>query len=386
MDLTDSLLRTHTYAVGGTPTAYLEPLYPAALAAARLLTIDSARLTLVLQILVASTGGLALDALGRRLGGPRVGMTAALAYAGYPYLVRESIAYAPNNLLIPLMLLAALLLTRARDRRTSIAAGLALGFVILTRATYGATLVAAVGWLAWRRGPRPAVAVLATALAVQGPWMIRGVRLDGSPLPTRVGENLLVSTTRYSGMIPEYDPDLLIPHIYSVGGSVLPPSLRESQSAVDRAMLGEALRAIERHPGRIAAWKIRNVAYLFDPRLLPRFPTAQDDSPPIEVNGLQVPGIRARPAVFELLHAVVHGTLLLFAIGALWRRGVRPDEEPLLIIAATQAIVCVVFFPTTRLLAPIAAVLMVYSALGLQEMLLHSRGRLAAWPFRPIPA
>jgi hypothetical protein len=68
-DLSTALLREHRFALDGEPTTYIEPLYPAALAAGRLATGDHPIALLALQILLASWAGVLLFELTRHLTG-----------------------------------------------------------------------------------------------------------------------------------------------------------------------------------------------------------------------------------------------------------------------------------------------------------------------------
>jgi hypothetical protein len=69
--------------------------------------------------------------------------------------------------------------------------------------------------------------------------------------------------------------------------------------------------------------------------------------------------------------------LLLAAIGVV-RRGLCGKDAPLLIMLATNAAVCIVFFPTTRWIAPVTFVVMFYAAVGLDAF----KATSAAEPLR----
>lgn len=363
--LSDSLLYNQMFALDGAPTTYVEPLYPAFLAAVRWLSGDTATLVLMAQIGVAASGGVLLYLLGLRMVGSRAALLAAAAYALYPYLVRQSVAYLALNLIIPIMFAVVLLLMRTATVRQAAVAGIVFGLLVLTRATFGLSLVAASIWLGWRTQPRVGVALLAAALAIQVPWALRNQRIDGSLLPTRIGENLLVSTSEYAeAVVPTYDIDALMPLVYDETVRISPHGESATQAELDRLMLIRALRFVRDEPWRAALLKLRNLLHLVDPRLLPRHPTGRNAMAYIEAGRVRLKGLRQRPFAHEAAHAAARTMLLLLALLALWIRRIRPQDEPLLLMAVTQASFCVAFFPTSRLLLPTTTLMMIYAGTG----------------------
>ena len=70
--------------------------------------------------------------------------------------------------------------------------------------------------------------------------------------------------------------------------------------------------------------------------------------------------------VQELAHALVLVLLLLLAAAGLGCAGVRRQDAPVAMAMATQALVCIVFFPTTRRLAPAFVRTTIYAARGVE--------------------
>ena len=98
--------------------------------------------------------------------------------------------------------------------RDAIACGALLGLLMLTRTSFVVAAVGAAVWLAWQGRPlgaRLAAVLVLTALLVESPWLVRNIRVDGSPLPSRIGENLYLSTSAYASVLPLHDIDLLVP-------------------------------------------------------------------------------------------------------------------------------------------------------------------------------
>ena len=375
-ELAAGLLSTGTFGFDGTPSTYIEPLYPALLAGARFVTGDSQPLVLILQIVVASIGGVLLDRLASHHAGPQAGLFAAVFYAVYPYLVRQSVALLEITLCTTLAIGTALALSRTDRIRGSLVTGALFGLLMLTRTSFAVAPIGAAAWLAWRpsTGPgagRPSVwlaaAMLLSALLVETPWLVRNARIDGVPWPSRVGENLYLSTSIYGLAVPVHDIDLLLPlGAADVGPGVerlgLPPSLQGR--ALDDAMLRRSLAFTREHPGRVLWLKLRNALFLFTPRLLPRDAKSPEAMARMEGDTVIVSAPQ-RPWIRDTVHTVAQSVLLLLAAIGIARRGMPGTDAPLLILLAAQAIVCVAFFPTTRLMAPVMFVLMFYAATGL---------------------
>ncbi len=370
-DLAAQLATTGRFAFEGVASTYMEPLYPAFLAAARLLTANSPRLVLLLQIAVASLGGVLWYRLAARLAGERVGLIAVCFYALDPYLVRQSAAFLDVTLCTTLAIATALLLTDVQTRRDAAAAGVLFGLLMLTRASFGLAGVAAALWLArCGRGRLSAILAIATVL-VQAPWMVRNVAADGSPLPSRLGENLYVSTSRYAALVPVHDIDLVVPlALAEVGPEAerLRPPPERQQRAMDGAMLARAIAFIRQSPGAVVRLKARNALYLFDPRLLPRYAKSSGAYASVEAGAVRTFNEPRRPWIEDAAFTLARtGLLLLAALGVLRRRTFDRDA-PLLILLAATATVCVIFFPATRLMAPVMFVVMFYAAVGLDAM------------------
>ena len=208
--LARSLIAAHAFAFGPEPTSYIEPLYPAFLASGMSL-FGSDRLVQLLQAIVSASGAPALLLIGWRLTRMRsAGAWAALLYAADPYFVRQAHSYIEVPFAVPLLLWTLERLAAAHRTAQAVAAGVLTGLVLLTRAALFPALVGLLAVLYLRRG-RVALVATATAVLFVFPWAWRSLAYNDSPLPTRTGENLFVSTSSYAiGVVPRYDADLLI--------------------------------------------------------------------------------------------------------------------------------------------------------------------------------
>lgn len=370
--LSDSLLHRGTLTYESTPTTYMEPLYPLFLAVVRVLTGDNAWLVLTVQILVAGVGGVLLFLLTRHLSGSaRAGCITAGLYAFYPYLVRQSAAYLATTLIITLLLAATYQFERVDGVRRAAGAGFFFGLLLLTRASLLPAVLCAVALLWIRRQRREAVACALAVAAVLGPWVVRCLSIDGSLLPTRVGENLFVSTFPLAGdVVPWYDVDVLMPLAVQVVESQRPDATFATERALDSTFLSLAISRMLEEPWQVAKLKVRNLAYVFVPRLLPVHMKDPRTYASVRDGVVVIENVVRRPLLWEWLHAIAATLVMLSAAVGLFMRRRRLRQEAFLgCVAVSVILVQTVFFPTTRLLAPMLFVLMFYAGCALDAAL-----------------
>jgi hypothetical protein len=353
--LSTSLLRDGSLAIGGRPTTQYEPLYPMFLAAARF-AFHAPFLVDLLQVLVASTGVVLLSQIALALtSDPRVATIAAGLYAIDPVLVREAVGRSDNALFTTLLVAFACLLTAAATTRLRAAlSGACLGLAILTRTT-ALPLIAIAPAILWLQGKREsALAVFAVAAVVSLPLAIRNHGLNGAWWPTRSGINLYIgNSARTAALLPEHDLDLLqadadrvtrerLPNVEALPGPV-------AERAVDDLLTREAWRFVVAHPWETLWRKLRNVGYIFGPRIVPYRP---DD--------------RARPVVEVVAYALFSIPVMFAAAAGLYVRRRRVGEDAILwAIALSVIVVNVIYVPATRYRAPMEFVLLFYAASAL---------------------
>src|SRR3954467_13341231 len=157
------------------PTAAHPPLYPTVLAGLSLVGLKS---VLAHRALGAFLGGVTIVVLaliGRRIGGERVGLVAALLAALYPLLVAADGAPMSESLYGLLIAACLLLALRLREQRTpwrAAALGGAIGLAALTRSEALLLLVLLALPLTWRAWSTLLVA-LAACVVVLAPWTVR---------------------------------------------------------------------------------------------------------------------------------------------------------------------------------------------------------------------
>jgi hypothetical protein len=189
-DLARHLAAGQGYATASGPTAFRVPLYAIFIAATTWGSHDPWFL-IVAQALVSSGLAVVAGLIARRLYGPAAGLVAAAWCGAYPYYAWHDVSLEESGLFAALTALATRLLLVLRERRgfgLSLAAGVALGAAILTRATLLPFAVLALAWLVLpeergSRAPRRIVTAgiaAAAMLATLAPWLVRSRALTGS--------------------------------------------------------------------------------------------------------------------------------------------------------------------------------------------------------------
>lgn len=186
----------------------------------------------------------------------RIARFGATAMAGYPMLVVFPLALATENLFMPLLLGAVLMLLKAGDThrtRDYIFAGLLLGLASLTRSVVSAIIPAAMFW-AWfyAKDKKAALIIPAFALMVTVPWAIRNTLLH---------EKLtyIESTLGYA-LYMGYHPEAQGTFQYGVSVDLL-PYLDDSER--DEIGIRSAIEFIRDDPGRVPELMLRKLGYLF---------------------------------------------------------------------------------------------------------------------------
>jgi 4-amino-4-deoxy-L-arabinose transferase-like glycosyltransferase len=157
------------------PTAAHPPLYPTLLAGLSAVGLDGLLAHRALGALLGGVTVVLVALIGRRVGGERVGLVAALVAALYPLLVAADGAPMSESLyglLIAACLLTALRLRASPSTRLAAALGALIALAALTRSE-ALLLVVLLGlpltWRSWRA----ALALVAACVVVLAPWTIR---------------------------------------------------------------------------------------------------------------------------------------------------------------------------------------------------------------------
>jgi hypothetical protein len=155
-------------------TAEYPPLFPALLALPARLGVHSVDGQRIFTALIGTATVVLIGLLGRRVGGPAVGIVAAALAACYPMLFLSEGILMAEAVYAPLVALVLLLAYRAHDEPSVgrfVWLGVTIGLATLARAEGALLGVVVVLPMCWRR-PR-ALAAIGVAVLVVAPWTIR---------------------------------------------------------------------------------------------------------------------------------------------------------------------------------------------------------------------
>jgi 4-amino-4-deoxy-L-arabinose transferase-like glycosyltransferase len=174
-----------------TTCAFLPPLYPLFLTIS-VLAGKNWLLIIVPQALLGAGTALCAFLIGRQLFNATTGLLACAITAFYPYYVMHDTALQETGMITFLTALSVWLLMRTSkmDRNSDwFIAGLALGMIVLTRASAASIVGVALLWTAvwgargsaWKRSQKVSILLLAT-IVMLGPWLIETYRNTGRPV------------------------------------------------------------------------------------------------------------------------------------------------------------------------------------------------------------
>jgi len=322
-----ALLATHRYR----PSAAHPPLYSIVLSGLYLLGGHGALIQRSLGLLLGTVTLVLVGLLGRRVGGERLGVIAALLYAVYPVMIAvdgdlmSEVLYGP---LIAGMLLAAFALYDRPTVRRALVLGVVIGLAALTRTEallFVPFLLVPVAWRARSGGRGPGtgpgravlagVGILACAVVI-APWLIRN--------EVAFGRFVLISTNNQTVIAGANCPQTY--HGVNMGGwdiTCIAPRTKTNEAAQAAIWqhdgLSYAAHHLSRLPAVIALRELR-VWDLWQPRRQAR----------TFAEGQQIDVAEAGVAAFWLLALVaIPGVLAL-----------RRRPPALLILLAPAAVVC----------------------------------------------
>lgn len=364
--MSSSLLHQGVLGFGGRPSTILEPLYPLFLALSRHLFGDHLFLVLAVQAMVGSVGAIYLYELTRTLA--RDATTAAVAvgiYAFYPYLIGQTAALEEVTFFTTLLIACCFHYSKADHAAHALACGVAFGLTMLTRTTAAPILALAVMILAIRRRFASALTIGGIAVLVFLPYAVRNYRIDGSVMPTRGGANLLEANCKYADkVIPTYTVDVLEPYLGDLIEKEMPSFGTATERDIDRFFFSHAVAFMRANPLRVVALWARNAFYLFYPRLVPFHPVGPTTTTRFTGDdGITVEHAANRALVEEVAYSLSYTPLLLTAlVGVYVRRRYVQRDLILYVTLFSFVVVYSIYWPATRVRAPMDFVLMFYCA------------------------
>lgn len=335
----------------GRPDSDLPPLVPLYLAGLYAVFGRSPMPVALLHIALDIVTLVAIYAIGRRVGGDRVGLLAAAFTGFYPYLIFQNLSV--NDTAVFIMLLSTGLWTvyRAAERRSwrwALLGGALLGVAALTKSLVVLMLPLIALWWYRQNGLRPALGqafALGTAFAlVILPWVVRNTMVQGTLtfISTNDGSNLYqgnnpcVTDFMWQGWDAQW-VDCLNP---------TPPGL--SQPAESAWFRDQALTWLRENPGQIPELLLAKFVTLWSPELLPRSVPPGASLANDAVLQYETPLFQAA----RIVHALYFGTLLVLAVVGLGRaarmRQLTQRFGPVLIVIAVITLTYLIYHPSTR--------------------------------------
>src|SRR5262245_8803835 len=358
--LAGEMLADGRHALAGEIGVRIEPVYAAVLAVSRAASGERVAAVQIIQILIASAAGAVFFALALRLSGSRrTAWIAAALYACSPYLVRQSVSFVEITWAVAILIVAAWLVTGDAGIGRSAAIGAALAAIVLTRWSFAPIAVGTLVVLA--RRPRSAAVAAAAFAAGLAAWVALARSSGGVAVPVRIGENLFVSTSAWAGpVIPRVNVDVLLPPAEALVTSELGRAATPVER--DRILLRHATEFVKARPWETVRLKLENLVWTLQPRLLPF--TERSGSAEVIHGELHIPPQTPRPLLFELAAGGFQMLLLAGGAAGMWKRRhqLLGADAALVVVAVSVVALNVLFFPTSRLLAPMTFVLMFYAA------------------------
>jgi 4-amino-4-deoxy-L-arabinose transferase-like glycosyltransferase len=191
--------------------------------------------------------------LGRRIGGDRVGLLAAVLAAAYPVLIGADgslMSESLYGLLITAALLLALRLRERQDVRTAAALGAVIALAALTRSEALILLVLLAFPIALLRAPpgrvKRAAACLAAAVVVLAPWLVRNWAEFDRPVLISTNDGTLLAGANCDHTYHGADTGLWTTRC-------VPPRAIENEADQAARYRSEAAEYIADHAGRVPA-------------------------------------------------------------------------------------------------------------------------------------
>ena len=304
------------------PSAGHPPLYPLVLSVVSLLGGESTMAHRAVGLPLGAVTIVLVGLLGRRAGGPRVGLVAAAICAVYPLMIATDGALMSETLYGPLIaatLLAAWRMLDAPGTGIALLTGAAIGLAALTRSE-ALLLLPVLAWpVAVRGGPGwPARAALVTAACVLviAPWTIRNFVVFDHLVPISNNDATVIAGANCG----------LTYHGVNMGGwdiRCISTRRLDNEAAQAAVWRDEGLAYARDHAGRlpvVMATRLLRVWDLWQPRRQVMF-----------AEGRQRRVTQAGVAVYFVLVALAIGGVL-----ELRRRG-----RPLLVLLAPAVAVCI---------------------------------------------
>ena len=366
--LSESLLRWRILGFDGLKSTTNEPLYPLFLAFSRWLAGDNFFLVLTSQILIACLGCVYLYKLSFLLSKSHpIARLAVFFYSFYPYFIRQSSAVGEVTLLTTLLIMSVYYYSNSRESKNAFFCGVAFGLAALARTVVLPIWLMSIAALVWKRKFLSAILLSGTTFFLVALLFFRNFQIDKSIFPSRSGINLFKGNCKFSDqIIPAYSVDLLNGYVFQVLREKAPELESGNENRLNQFFTDEAFKFMKENPIRTMKLKVLNVIYLFYPRIVPFHPMGEAARVTFQEGKISVNGTLPRSATAEWAHSIFYSFILAAAIfGIYLRRREFSNDLILYFIILSFTIIYSLYWPATRLRAPMDFVLMFYAASAL---------------------
>jgi len=358
------------------------PLYPYALGGLYRLGVTNLLSVRLIHGLLGVAAAFLACAIGCRFGGRWTGLASGVAVSFYGPLLFYFSQLLPTGIAVVLNLCGLWLLLRLSDRptgRRAFAVGLAAGVATLAVVNSAVLVIVALGWMAWRGGsvrgwgppknPARGTAVLAVALIAGfvfgvAPVTLRNYAVSGEfvPVSTNGGVNL------YVGNNPHLEQTLTVRPGLDWGRLVALPYRQgaKTDAEAEGYFLRETGDFAVHHPA-VFVWGLFQKAWqALGSREIPR----NEDLYAFAGQSLVLRALVWRIGSFCFPFGLV-GPLAVVGAFVVTRRRSAAQLDGRFVLAFAVAYIAsvVLFFPTSRYLAPAMPALLILAVLGVRHLI-----------------
>ncbi len=356
----------------------LPPLYPFVLAGIYSVLGRSPITVALVQIGFDVITLITIYAIGRRIGGKRVGLLAAAFTGFYPYLLFQNLSTNDTAVFIMLLVLGVWGLYKTADQRSwkwALFCGLMFGLAALTKSLVILMLPLFALWW-WRQSGfinavKYMLALGVVFIMVLLPWVIRNTQLHGrlTFVSTNDGSNL------YQGNNPCV-ADYFFNGWDAQWVTCLEPTPQGlSEIAESDWFRDQAIAYLLNNPGDIPRLMLSKFITLWSPELLPRTvpPNANLDNSAV---------LQYEEPLFQsarIVHLLYFTPLLILSILGIWRaaktRQLTGVYGPPLIIMIGITAAYLIYHPSTRYRSPADPFVFIFAAAAVDYLWLKYRSR-----------
>jgi 4-amino-4-deoxy-L-arabinose transferase-like glycosyltransferase len=223
-------------------TAIRPPLYPTVIASAFRVFGTHVGVAQGVNVVAGTAAAVLAALLGYRIAGRTAGLCAGIAVAVYPPLIANDVTVLVESFAV--LLLFALVLFLAEGR--TVCAGVVLGLLMLDRASAQWFVFIVAAWVLWRFGWRHAGRLVAVALLVVSPWVVRNwVHVGGPAMVTTNGFNINAKYSDEAAMVGGFTDGFV--------DMRFAPMRAQSNNEVDldARLRSNGLQGLRAHPSRL---------------------------------------------------------------------------------------------------------------------------------------